>query len=226
MNASVLSSASIQREYDRLGYSLGWRFLTCPEAHAKNPEALIISLNPAGREEHGPAWSQEAGSAYVVESWKGYPPGKAPLQIQIQKLVERLGLGFDQVLTGHFVPFRSPTWDELPHREDAINFGKKLWYQFASPLQPKRVICIGHDVSKHLKALFGISKLRDRPTGWGGQKIRMANGRNDLQFISLPHLSRFTLFTRDACQPHLDAVFAVPKTTTANSAIREPAEWI
>jgi hypothetical protein len=208
VTANIVSAGAIQQEYDRLGYSLGWRFLTCPESHATDPKALIISLNPAGREEHGPPWSQEAGSAYVVESWKGLPAGNAPLQIQVQRLVERLGLDIGQVLSGHFVPFRSPSWDELAHREEAISFGKKLWYQFASGLKPRRVICIGHEVSTHLRGLFGVHKLRDRPSGWGPQKIRTATGRNGLQLVSLPHLSRFTLFTSEACQPYLDSVFA------------------
>ena len=215
MNTNIVSASAIQREYDRLGYSLGWRFITCPESQATDPEALIISLNPAGRKEHGPSWSQEAGSAYIVESWKGLPVGKAPLQIQVQRLVELLGLSFDQILSGHFVPFRSPSWDELAHREEAISFGKKLWYQFASPLKPKRVICIGHEVSTHLRGLFGVHKLRERPSGWGSQKIKTAIGRNGLHFISLPHLSRFPLFTREPCQPYLDAVFVEPEATSA-----------
>lgn len=197
----------IESKYTELGHKLGWRFITCPVAQAISPKVVIVSLNPAGREQHGPSWSQEEGSAYLIESWNGYPAGQSPLQIQVQKLVERLGVTFDEVLSGQFVPFRSPSWNELVKQDDSIAFGKKLWFEFSCDLQPETIVCIGHETSKHLKAVFGVDKLIEKSSGWGNQTIKIGKGRGGLKLISLPHLSRFSLFTSDQCQPFLDEVF-------------------
>jgi hypothetical protein len=202
------NAEAIEQEYPRLGHTLGWRFITCPVSNADSPEALLIGLNPAGRAIHGPSWSQELGSAYVVESWGGAPEGKANLQVQVQGLVGRLGLSFEKVLSAQFVPFRSPSWAELPRQAESVAFAKKLWFEFVSSIRPRSVICIGHEVSDHLKGLFGAQRLSNRPSGWGNQNIRVGKGRDGLDFMSFPHLSRFTLFTSSKCQDALDSIFS------------------
>ena len=78
------SCEAIEREYARLGHSLGWRFITGPKStFSKQTEFLFISLNPGGDHEptDHPRESSEKGSSYLIESWKGMPPGKESLYV-------------------------------------------------------------------------------------------------------------------------------------------------
>ena len=59
-------------------------------------------------------WSQERGNAYYTESWDGQAPGQDKLQVQVQALVKAVGEDKDSVLAGCFIPFRSPTFADLP----------------------------------------------------------------------------------------------------------------
>ena len=76
---------SINAAYTRLGHQLGWRFLAGPQRTftSRTPFALI-TLNPGGARENPDhsRTSSENGNAYWIESWKGHPPGTAPLQLQ------------------------------------------------------------------------------------------------------------------------------------------------
>ena len=80
---------SIEAAYARLGHQLGWRFLVGPRrTFTADTRFAFITLNPGGKHENlaHPRSSSENGSAYWIESWKGYPVGTAPLQFQIQGL--------------------------------------------------------------------------------------------------------------------------------------------
>lgn len=123
----LVKAAAIESEYRRLGYSYGWRFITCPERNADHAKLLLVSLNPAGRAQHGPAWSQESGSAYLVEAWGDLPVGAAKLQRQVQAMFSLLDLSPDEVFSAHYVPFRSPSWDALARRDEAEAFSHGLW---------------------------------------------------------------------------------------------------
>ncbi len=71
---------SISAAYKRLG----WRFLAGPGRTFTSRTAFaLITLNPGGAREDPDhlRTSSENGSAYWIESWKGYPPGTAPLQL-------------------------------------------------------------------------------------------------------------------------------------------------
>src|ERR1700730_2738575 len=77
--AMLLSSTSIQAEYQRLGHTLGWRFLTCPEENIGTASVALITINPGGASFEAPRWSVEEGSAYAIERWKGCAPGQETL---------------------------------------------------------------------------------------------------------------------------------------------------
>ena len=196
---SVVKAAEIEKKSRELSYNFGWRFITCPEAQRATAKLLLVSLNPAGREVHGPAWSQEEGSAYRVESWNGLPQGTSPLQRQVQALFAMLGLTDDQVFSAHYVPFRSPSWAELKHRDAAEQYARELWRWLLPRVQFERIICIGKDrPGKPLAALLGAKLEVSLPVGWGdikADRYRLEDGRT---LIALPHLSRFALFGRSA----------------------------
>ncbi len=195
----------IEAAYQRLGYRIGWRFMTSPVASFCNPKVLLVSLNPSGQVEHGPRWSQEAGSAYVVEGWGGQRPGSDALQVQIQGLIRHLGANFEEVASAHFVPFRSQRWADLEHKPQALAFAASLWSDFIGSMRPEYVICLGTKVGEYIPKLFGVESLSKHRTGWGDISLATGQTRHGGQLAILPHLGTFKLFSRPECKPFLDA---------------------
>ena len=192
----IVQAAEIEKECRRLGYKLGWRFITCPQANAARAKLLLVTLNPGGREIHEPSWSQEEGSAYTVESWKGLPPGREGLQQQVQRMFALVGVSEEEVFSAHYVPFHSPSWAELDRKAEAEAFAKKLWIWLQPSLTFERIICIGKETGKPIASLFGAALECSLPVGWGAvtaDRYRLPDGRS---LIALPHLSRFGLFGR------------------------------
>lgn len=206
----IVQAAEIEKEYRRLRYRYGWRFITCPQGNASSAKLLLVTLNPAGREVHGPAWSQEKGSAYRVESWNGLPPGTSNLQRQVQQMFATLDLRDDEVFSAHYVPFRSPSWAELDHRQEAGIFAQELWRWLKPKLSFDRIVCIGKDKpGKPMAILFGATYETSLPVGWGditADRYRLKDGR---PLIALPHLSRFGIFGRTAGEGALRELFEI-----------------
>lgn len=204
----IVQAAEVEKECRRLGYRSGWRFITCPQANAAHAKLLLVTLNPAGRQIHGPSWSQEEGSAYTVESWNGLAPGAASLQQQVQRMFAFLGLREDEVFSAHYVPFRSPSWAELNRKEEAEAFGQKLWTRLQPTLNFERIVCIGKDKpGRPIARLFGAELECSLPVGWGtitADRYRMPDGRT---LTALPHLSRFALFGRPQGEQALTELF-------------------
>ena len=198
--SGLVSYDAIQEEYERLGYSAGWRFMTSPENTFSDPRLLIVSLNPSGHVEHGPRWSQEEGSAYVIENWGSAPVGRAPLQVQIQRLVETLELDFTEVASAHLVPFRSQRWADLDHAKEAVQFSRNLWLEFATTLRPDWVVCLGSEVGRHMIDILDVAKVLSVPTGWGA--ISMTTGETPWggRLVAFPHLGTFKLFSNQNCE--------------------------
>jgi hypothetical protein len=44
----VMNPERIQTEHDRLGYGLGWRFMTAPASNRLTSEIAMVGLNPGG----------------------------------------------------------------------------------------------------------------------------------------------------------------------------------
>lgn len=207
----LVTPERIEGAYQRLGYSIGWRFMTCPERQFDDPRVVLVSLNPSGRVEHGPRWSQEAGSAYVVESWDGQPAGKDTLQVQIQRLVAHLGATFEEVASAHFVPFRSQRWADLDRSAEALAFSRELWSDFISGMSPQFIVCLGTTVGKYVPELFGVQQMEKRPTGWGDITMAVGTTRDGGQLAILPHLGTFKLFSRGECASFINSAFG-PKS--------------
>lgn len=202
MNSSV-TPERIEAAYKRLGYKAGWRFMTCPEKQFQNPRVLLVSLNPSGTVEHGPRWSQEDGSAYLMESWDNQLPGRDTLQIQIQRLVAHLGANFDEVASAHFVPFRSQRWADLAHPREAVAFAHSLWSDFVEGMAPEYVICLGTTVGQYIPRLFGVNALAKKRTGWGDISLSVGRLKSRGQLAVVPHLGTFKLFSRAECGPFM-----------------------
>jgi hypothetical protein len=207
---AVVQAAEIEKAYRRLGYSLGWRFITCPQGNAATSKLLLVTLNPAGRAVHGPSWSQESGSAYRVESWGGNAPGEAPLQRQILQMFQFLNLRDSEVFSANYVPFRSRSWAELDRKPEAEALALRIWQSFKSRVQFDRIVCVGKErPAKPIAALFDAKFERTIRLGWGhvaADRYLLSDGRS---LIALPHLSRFAVFGRSQSNEPLRELFGV-----------------
>ncbi len=217
----------IDRAYKQLNHTLGWRFLSVPKCTLQGDiEIALVTLNPGGAHKpvnHAEA-SSEAGSAYAIESWDGNPPGEARLQRQLLALL--LGLHRETnhlstfsdllnrgVLCGHFVPFRSPSFEALPRRLESLDFAMKLWSQILRECLPRVIITIDQRAFRGLlrviaDGLNGECVAQEfLPTGWGQYHAQIARmevpHRPTIYIGRLPHLSRFTLFGREASEGHM-----------------------
>lgn len=187
---------------------MGWRLLYSPVQVLTSADVALIGLNPGGNsdDEGHPDIATSAGSAYVSESWKGRPPGRYGLQLQVRALFEGLGVEPDRVLAGNLVPFRSPDWPGLKNKKEALAFGRQLWSCILSAVRPSLVITMGDIATTNVGQMIGITSLSAIPVGWGTVTAR--TGRNGTQtLVGLPHLSRFTLFGRPEGAPPLAILF-------------------
>jgi hypothetical protein len=148
------------------------------------------------------------GSAYRVESWNGLPAGTANLQLQVQRLFAFLGLRDEEVFSAHYVPFRSPSWAELDHKQEAEVFARRLWGWIQPKLSFDRIVCIGKDrPGKAIAALFGAKLETSLPVGWGNITADRYRLPDDRQMVALPHLSRFGVFGRQEGEGTLKELF-------------------
>ena len=227
---------SISAAYKRLGHRLGWRFLAGPRRTltSRAPFALI-TLNPGGAQEDPdhPRASSENGSTYWIESWKGCPPGTAPLQLQFQELFARIVTIVDaresprafvenRVLAAHFVPFRSRSLDTLHRRNESIAFARRFWAELLAEWVPRTILTIDRVTFKNLHGIISnrpaeVVAHQRFPTGWGRYtaeafRFRMSECGETVTLARLPHLSRFRLLSNEGCrqpvQDFLDYVCA------------------
>lgn len=209
-------------EDSRLGYQAGWRFLASPRSTLSfHTQIALITMNPGGSVEHpdhGRA-SSEPGSAYVKESWRGCPPGEAPLQKQVRGLFSRLQTAqgipapeddlLHKSIAAYFVPFRSPTFQALAHRAEALDFASKLWARVFKDIDPRLIITIDQGTTEGLTrilcAKLGTAPVKQRfPTGWGKY--------TGWGIIRFPHLSRFGIFGRLESAPYTKRIVEAATT--------------
>lgn len=205
----------IERAYNQLGHSYGWRFLYTPKAtlSSKN-KILFLGLNPGLKKKTDPTIrSVEEGNAYrdKIEPWAD---GElSPLQRQVCQFYELLAKVWpgtnrnrlmDSSLSSNFIPFRSKSIAKLRNRNDSLLFAKELWRDILDLTAPKMIITMGNDVRRQFDKLLtehhgGISNTKEFSCAWGKYKYRLAfteiSGQEVL-VISLPHLSRFKIFGR------------------------------
>ncbi|MBC6406614.1 MAG: hypothetical protein GDA40_00240 [Rhodobacteraceae bacterium] len=203
--------ARIERAYAQSGNTLGWRFLASPCSTLERAEVAFVGLNPAGTHhppDHPTLCTEPGESAYVHEQWPGHSPGYAPLQIQMQKLFHGLRVKPQEVLAGHLVPFRSPSWASLRNPDSAVRFGEQIWREVLAHAKPKLVIAMGGEALVPITRVLGVNagnmgKIR---VGWGnisGTRARFSGG----VCVGLPHLSRFKIMGRPESKEGLARLF-------------------
>ncbi|MFN0113359.1 MAG: uracil-DNA glycosylase family protein [Paracoccaceae bacterium] len=198
----------IENAADQFGYSLGWRLLYSPIDVIRGARVAFLGLNPGGDspEPHRDGIARPSGSAYVEEEWKGFRPGMAPLQKQVLALFEKLRVAPERVLAGNIVPFRSPDWKSLPHKDHALRLGYEVWRQLLVAAKPELVIAMGSDAHEPVLKLTGASAVRSVPLGWGNVRVVAADAPG-LRVVTLPHLSRYRVVDRAESQSALAQAF-------------------
>lgn len=188
----------------------GWRFLYSHRAVLNGADVAIIGLNPGGGEqiaEHGVFDVPAGTSAYIHESWKGYPEGSEPLQLQIRALCRWLNVEPRNVLAGNFIPWRSRSWQTLVDQRGAIDFASHLWSDIFQTVEPRLIVAIGLDTGAHIAKVLQTAATTKVGIGWGNYSATIAtNGRQRL--IAFPHLSRFRIMDRPKSREALAKLFA------------------
>ena len=194
----------IATEHQAGGYGMGWRLLYSPTHVLGGSPVAFLGINPGGSgvDPRHTDLASERGSAYVMESWVGYPPGESPLQRQVRALFAALDVDPDEVLAGNLIPFRSPSLDALPNRERALAFGLSLWKELLEAAQPSLVITMGAQTTHPVATMLGAERLVRVSLGWGsvaGTRASFTGGTH----VGLPHLSRFRVFGRQESEAGL-----------------------
>ena len=189
---------AIADAYRRLGYSLGWTFLSCPEDRLGSARVGLIGLNPAGEElgEYGEVWHVPEGNDYEVGVWRA-AAGDAPLQRQVQALCRAVDTPIAELLSGQLVPFRSPSWSRLAHAQEALELSRRLWRWVLDNSALRLCFTLGHVAGEEIARLSGARLIDVQPVEWGRQQLRVYDGGDGPRIVSLPHLSRFQLFSGD-----------------------------
>jgi hypothetical protein len=203
-----LTPTAIEAECQRLGHTLGWRFLTCPEGNISTASVALVTINPGGANFEAPQWSVEEGSAYVIERWKGCAPGQENLQRQVRRMFQVMGVEPNKVLSGYLVPFRSQDWSKLPNKPDSIRFGIGLWRKIFRQMSAQIVIAFGKDIARHMVDILGAKFHANHLAAWGEQTIDEYLFGSNQKLVVLPHLSRFGLFGRPQSESAFRAAIA------------------
>ena len=181
-------SNAINQKSEQLGYELGSALSYNSFATLISPEYPIafIGLNPGGNKYDKPTVeSENSKCAYNYENWtakgenKKTPPDEKeldPLQRQIIKLYTRLAEIFgcdyktlmDKSIMANLVPFRSPSWNELPNQKAALEFSSLLWSDIFKQTRVKVIICMSVVVFYELDEI--LRGLGNAPIP-GGRKV-------------------------------------------------------
>jgi hypothetical protein len=175
----------------------GWSFMYTREADLAHAKVALVGLNPGGGPKDEPrSWEAEEINAYIDQRWSN-GGGLSPLQVQVGLLFEALGVQKNEVFAANFIPFRSPSWSQLPDQEGALDFGRCLWTNILtrSPRPPFRLfVSLGKQSGRELATLLKACFVRQHSVEWESQKIDEYVAADGRTVLALPHLSRFRIF--------------------------------
>lgn len=199
----------IENEYNRLGFEKGWRLLASPAATLQMADTALIGLNPGGDRDfpdHPRLCMLEGESSFVDEIWGHHQRGDAPLQKQVCALFQKLGRAPHEVLCGEFIPFRSRSYRELAHKEEAREFARELWREILGETKLRLIIALGMVAFEELNGLLGGAEAEEIPICWGCVKARRTV-YGETTLVGVPHLSQYKFVNRPESQEGLKQMF-------------------
>lgn len=215
-----------EREYTRLGHAeigLGFNpfIVSSVRAFEASPRLLLMGLNPAGSEdypEHRGRFRYEHDDGHIGTAWRHYAKGQAPLQRQIALLLNKIQkrindtrpldrFAVNGIVSGNFVPFRSPRWSQLHAKKESIAFAQSLWGKVFSVWRPQFVVTFGGDALERMVGMLGVVReARDYDPKWQSSlKVRVLT--DGTRLLGLPHMSVFSIFGRSESEPALEEAF-------------------
>lgn len=193
----------INSAYGHGNNRLGWTMFYSSKSSLLSASITFLGLNPGGGEEGACQMFTGSGCAYENESWRGHPPGEAPLQQQIIKLFSHFGQTPREGICGNFTPIRSKDWAKLQSRNDALELGRSIWRDIFTFRRTPIVLTMGRKVEQEISKLLDATLIERVPVGWGniqGAKYRFGNG----WLVCFPHLSRYRIFGRAESATSID----------------------
>lgn len=198
----------IEAEYQRRARlypdaAWGWSFMYTPAAAVPSAKAFLIGLNPGG-DTAGDAneWDYDGPgkvNAYVDEAWtyRGTKrrAGTHPLQRQVAALFEALALEPSEVFAANLVPFRSPAWASLPDAAGALEFMRPYWRALIGSSQARIFCSLGKVAGTEVARMIDARYCSCHCIGHGRQAIDVYRDSDRRVVLSMPHLSRFQLFS-------------------------------
>lgn len=178
-----------------------------PQERMRRSEVVVVGLNPGGggdrdSSEHRQTWdtpvssAHPTGNVYFEEKWEAEDE-LFPVQKQVQAWHRMIGIGPTESFCAFFVPFRSPDWNRLGNRRDAMAIGRRLWRWVVAETPARLFPTMGKVAGRELAALMKANMLdRSLPTGWGRQTIDVWKMPDERRIVALPHPSRYQLFGR------------------------------
>jgi hypothetical protein len=199
----------LNQKAQELEFNDGFHLLYCPWKTISNANVAFISLNP-GRALPANMYltSDERGNSYEVEEYVTL----SPITKQFLIMCRRFGIKPSQVLTGTAAPFRSGHWNHLSstQRKGSLAVGHQFWTEAVqhteSPI--KLFITVSAEAKNLALALTCAKEEKIVQSGWANTKLIRYRNDHGQYVVSLPHLSRYQLFSRDECNGPLASIFA------------------
>lgn len=194
-----MDETAVWAEYERLGYDRGWAFAMTPLAWLPTAKTMMVGLNPGGQEgEHDSGdgcWESHDGNAYFTGRWVPGSEALYPIQVQVIRIHELLGLRTEDVFAAQFIPFRSQRLAELSQFSEALEFARQLWRWTLGQSPADLFICMGGFAAWHIADLLGAKLEKEFPSGWGDIQVRRYVSSEGKVVAELPHPSRYQLLS-------------------------------
>lgn len=200
LSGEKVGADDVEAECQRLGYRHGWTFLGTPEQTLRQMRVAFVGLNPGGGNEtddyaYRGVWAPAQGNGYFDERW-GPNDSFSTIQKQVQKWHEIVGVEADESICAQFIPFRSPDWNRLERKAEALAFAQRLWNWVFDVSPASLFVTMGKAPAVHLASLLEAKKVAHFPVGWGKQTIDVWDSQYGRRIVAMPHPSRFALFGR------------------------------
>ena len=202
----------IEKRYEQRKNKHGWGLLYCKSHILEKScnDIIFLGINPGDEVENGPEeFAYDDGELEVdyetwyKDEWGSYEAGQAPVQIQVNYLLEiLLKCETKNVLSGNLVPFMSFKPENLPHED--WECGREIWTKILNFYIKKHgkvnIIVMGEKTRDSILEIFKnmeleLSHINTLPVG----SIHFASGSNmesnfykysdNIKVCHLPHLS-------------------------------------
>ncbi len=199
------AKAWLETQYKAQTFGLGYSYFYGPSENLTDARILTVGLNPGGDFVGDLAWDQSCFNAYLDQDWGNQSQG---IQTQMRRMLAALGAPHGERVTSlQYVPFRSPSIEQLPNAEHAFAIADNLWDWVMHRSSPALIVAVGKSVGERIALRMGGLADETVPLGWGRQTGRRFELQNGADLVVLPHLSRYQIFGRAQSSGGIERLF-------------------